>query len=161
MTILFDALLDSNQFIHFTSYGITHQLIGALKLASRKVQVCGVVSLKPSDKDWDTTRSELEDTNGEFPGFRVRVVEAGKDQDFPHQKVLVIDGLLAFKGSTNLTLSAWRKSARRLDLLEVVTNTSEVIKLNNEYFSPVWASGGVETIIMGEDRPEFDDEPPF
>jgi hypothetical protein len=161
VTILFDALEESNQFIHFTSYGITHQLIGALKLASRNVQVCGVVSLKASDNNWDTTRSELEDTNGEFPGFRVKVVEADKNQDFPHQKVMVIDGLLAFKGSTNLTISAWRKSARRLDLLEVVTNTNEVIALNNKYFSPVWADEGIPTITMGEDLPEFGDEPPF
>jgi hypothetical protein len=55
-----------------------------------------------------------------------------------HQKLVIIDGLLAFKGSANLTLNGWRKAAKGLDLVEVVTDVNEVTQLHNEYFSPAW-----------------------
>jgi hypothetical protein len=51
----------------------------------------------------------------------------------------VIDGLVAFKGSANLTLTGWRKAMKGLDHVEVVTNVTEVIDLHNKLFSPVWA----------------------
>lgn len=57
----------------------------------------------------------------------------------PHQKILVIDVLIAFKGSANLTLSGWRKAANGREFLEIVTNIDDVIDLNNRFFSPVWA----------------------
>jgi hypothetical protein len=60
-------------------------------------------------------------------------------RDFPHQKLVVIDGMLAFKGSPNLTTSGWRKIDKRLEMVEVVTDVEEVIALHNEYFSPIWA----------------------
>jgi phosphatidylserine/phosphatidylglycerophosphate/cardiolipin synthase-like enzyme len=58
----------------------------------------------------------------------------------PHQKLIVVDGLVAFKGSTNLTLNGRRKPTRGLDHVEFVTNINEVIDLHNRLFSPVWAS---------------------
>jgi len=57
----------------------------------------------------------------------------------PHQKLVVIDGLLAFKGAANLTLAGWRKAAQGRDVVEVVTDVDEVIDLNNRLFSPIWA----------------------
>jgi phosphatidylserine/phosphatidylglycerophosphate/cardiolipin synthase-like enzyme len=71
-------------------------------------------------------------------------------QDFPHQKLLVVDGLLAFKGSANLTLNGWRKAARGLEHIEAVTTVNEVIDLHNKLFSPVWCSrkGDRKTITM-------------
>jgi hypothetical protein len=51
----------------------------------------------------------------------------------------VIDGLMAFKGSANLTQTAWRKAARGYDEVEVLTDVEKVINLHNSYFSPVWA----------------------
>lgn len=72
----------------------------------------------------------------------------------PHQKLTVIDGLLAFKGSANMSKTAWRKVATNLEFAEAVTNIDDVIELHNRYFSPVWAkmSGQGETIEM-EDYP--------
>lgn len=35
----------------------------------------------------------------------------------PHQKVLVVDGLLAFKGSANLTTAGWRKAAEQCEII--------------------------------------------
>src|SRR5690348_11915762 len=56
--------------------------------------------------------------------------------NMPHQKVIIIDGLLAFKGSANLTVDGWRKAAKGLDSVDVVTDVNEVIQLNNRLFSP-------------------------
>jgi phosphatidylserine/phosphatidylglycerophosphate/cardiolipin synthase-like enzyme len=60
----------------------------------------------------------------------------------PHQKLVVIDGLLAFKGSANLTTTAWRKARKQHELIEVVTNPAEVMRLNNIYFSRSWLQWG-------------------
>jgi hypothetical protein len=51
----------------------------------------------------------------------------------------VIDGLMTFKGSANLTQTAWRKAEKGRDEVEVVTDVEKVIKLHNRYFSPIWA----------------------
>jgi phosphatidylserine/phosphatidylglycerophosphate/cardiolipin synthase-like enzyme len=59
-------------------------------------------------------------------------------QDAPHQELLVVDGLIAFKGSANLTNTGLRKADRGLDISEVVTDYKQVTSLNNKYFAPVW-----------------------
>jgi len=74
--------------------------------------------------------------------------------ELPHQKLVVIDGLMAFKGSANLTQTAWRKAEIGYDEIEVVTNVEKVIDLHNRYFSPVWAnlSEYGDTITIGDSR---------
>lgn len=37
---------------------------------------------------------------------------------------------MAFKGAANLTTDGWRKAAKGLDHIEVVTNIRQVIELN-------------------------------
>lgn len=70
----------------------------------------------------------------------------------PHQKLVVIDGLLAFKGSVNLTPTAWRKAALGYDEVEVLTDVEKVINLHNCYFSPIWAdlSEYGNTVMIGK-----------
>jgi phosphatidylserine/phosphatidylglycerophosphate/cardiolipin synthase-like enzyme len=70
----------------------------------------------------------------------------------PHQKLVVIDGLFAFKGSANLTLPGWRKSARGRDLVEIVTDVDEVIALHNRFFARLWG----ELSAIGESVPMYD-----
>jgi hypothetical protein len=52
----------------------------------------------------------------------------------------VIDGLLAFKGSANLTMTGWRKAEIGHEEIEVITDVKKAIALHNRYFSPVWAN---------------------
>jgi len=132
---LFDSLLLAQRFVHFTSYGMSHLLIGALKLISIRVPVRGIVA----NAD-DNLIKELLDYKDECPNFIVEVFPSNSNYgDFPHQKLIVIDGLMAFKGSTNLTLSGLRKAAQGKELFEIENNISEVITLNNKLFSPIWA----------------------
>jgi phosphatidylserine/phosphatidylglycerophosphate/cardiolipin synthase-like enzyme len=83
----------------------------------------------------------LEDYKNEAPNLEIKTICASshKWDKLPHQKLIVIDGLLAFKGSANLTLGGWRKAQWGYDEIEVVTDVEKVINLHNRYFSPIWA----------------------
>jgi len=138
-----------------TSWNITEQLIGALKIISQRVAVRGIVS---GAKDWII--EELTTHKDEAPMFDVKTFSQGDWKNMPHQKIIVIDGLIAFKGSANLTVQGWRKSANGRDHVEVVTDVDEVIRLHNKLFAPVWSdfSSRGHEIIMGD---ELYDEVPF
>jgi phosphatidylserine/phosphatidylglycerophosphate/cardiolipin synthase-like enzyme len=135
---LFESINNAQQFIHFTTFGISHQFLGALKLVAQRIQVRGIVSLPP-EQAW--LLPELECYRNEAPGLSIKTVCASSRnwEELPHQKLVVIDGLLAFKGSVNLTQTAWRKAARGYDEVEVLTDVEKVINLHNRYFSPIWA----------------------
>jgi phosphatidylserine/phosphatidylglycerophosphate/cardiolipin synthase-like enzyme len=135
---LFESINKAQQFIHFTTFGINQQILGALKLAAQRIQVRGIVSLPPNQA-W--LLPELECYRNEAPGLTIKTVCASSRnwEELPHQKLVVIDGLVAFKGSVNLTPTAWRKAARGYDEVEVLTDVEKVINLHNRYFSPIWA----------------------
>jgi phosphatidylserine/phosphatidylglycerophosphate/cardiolipin synthase-like enzyme len=87
------------------------------------------------------TVSELTNYRDEAPDMHVKIYDpslTGWDS-MPHQKLIVIDGLLAFKGSANFSLAGWRKAAQGRDVVEVVTDVDQVIELNNRLFAPIWA----------------------
>ena len=83
---------------------------------------------------------EVNDFKHEAPLLMIKCCEpAGlRTADIPHQKLVVIDGLLAFKGSANLTQMAWRSAAQGTEIIEVVSNIDEIISLHNQFFSPMW-----------------------
>ena len=135
---LLESQNQAQRFVHFITYGISHQFIGAMKVTAQRIPVRGVVSLPP---DQDRLLPELENYKNEAPNLEIKVVRASSYNryELPHQKLIVIDGLLAFKGSANLTLTAWRKAQWGYDEVEVVTNMEKVINLHNRYFSAIWA----------------------
>ncbi|TYQ26089.1 phospholipase D-like domain-containing protein [Pseudanabaena sp. UWO310] len=147
--VMMTALASAKCFVHFTTFGISHQMHGILKMTSYSVPVRGIVSL---GHDQQSISSELIDHPEESPNLSIKVVKGNSKNwaELPHQKLIVIDGLIAFKGSVNLTQTAWRKSAYFYDALEVVTDIEKVIQLHNNYFSTVWAKlsdcGSVITI---------------
>lgn len=132
--LLLEVLAISKHFVHFTTYGISHVMIGALKMTSMRVPVYGFASNVE-----DHARVELVEMNSEAPNLHAKVIPSSiRAADAPHQKLIVVDGLLAFKGSANLTNSGMRKADRGLDISEVVTDYEQVTDLNNRYFAPVW-----------------------
>ena len=134
---LLEAQNQAQRFIHFTTYGISHQFIGGLKTTAQRIPVCGIVSVPP-DQDW--LLPELENYKNEAPNLEIKTVCASSRNwnKLPHQKLIVIDGLLAFKGSANLTLTAWRKAPQGYEEIEVVSDVENVINFHNRYFSPIW-----------------------
>lgn len=134
MRLFFEAISRAQYFVHFSSWGMSHIMIGALKLASMRVPVYGFVSNVESH-----VRTELTEFPTEAPNLHAKVVASERAAfDAPHQKIVIIDGLLAFKGSTNLTNAGMRRADRGLDLSEVTTEYSQVTELNNKFFAPVW-----------------------
>jgi len=135
LRILLDAISRAKHFVHFTSFGIFQFFIGVLKLLAQRVSVCGVVS----NVD-ERTLDEITALKEDAPKLEINhyVRAEWRTEEAPHQKLIVIDGLIAFKGSANFTLSGWRKAAKGLDHVETVTRVKEVIDLHNKLFSPVW-----------------------
>ena len=129
---LLSALLQARAFVHFATYSLDLAMVGVLGLASRRVQVAGVIGVAH-----ETVEDELERMS--LTGIKVY----GKNRfgDVPHQKLVVVDGLLAFKGSANMSVSAWHKAGlAQQEMVEAVTAIDEVRTLNNNYFAPQWLS---------------------
>ena len=143
MRALFAALQSAERFVHFTTYGISALLLGALKLTAQRVDVCGVVSGVKTD----TMIQELTGYTDEAPRLNVRLY-ANESQYIPHQKIIVVDGLLAFKGSANMTDFGWRKAAHGREVIEPVTDVAEVVDLHNRFFSPVWSGDATHDKIL-------------
>jgi phosphatidylserine/phosphatidylglycerophosphate/cardiolipin synthase-like enzyme len=155
---LLKALSIAQTFVHFTTYGgIPHLLIGALKVTAQRVPIRGIVSGSRGEVLSEGTVSELTNYGDEAPEMHVKIYDSSLTgwATMPHQKLIIIDGLLAFKGSANLTLAGWRKAAEGRDVVEVVTEVEQVIELNNRLFAPIWAelSDLGETITMA--RPGY------
>jgi phosphatidylserine/phosphatidylglycerophosphate/cardiolipin synthase-like enzyme len=152
---LLKAILNARSFIHFVSYGISPAMIGILKLAAQYVPIRGIVDGIISEN----IISEIDEFKDEAPGLSLHFWRHGnfRGMDEPHQKIIVIDGLIGFKGSANLTHTAWRSVSNGMDILEVVTDTDEVIKLHNCFFSPLWAkrSNVKDEILMEDDNIPF------
>lgn len=137
MRTLLEVISRARLFVHFVSFGISDFFVGALKLAAQRIPVRGIVA-NVDERILD----ELTAFTDEVPSGRLVVhhfLREGAWREAPHQKLVVVDGLVAFKGSANLTTSGWRKAAKGLDHVEIMTSVGEVIDLHNRLFSPVWA----------------------
>ncbi|SDZ46521.1 Phospholipase D Active site motif-containing protein [Micromonospora pattaloongensis] len=147
MRLMFEVLARARHFVYFSTWGMSHLMIGAFKMASVNVPVLGVVSNVE-----EHAKVELTAYPDEAPQLTVQVVQPGPGAwDAPHQKLVVVDGMVAFTGSTNLTNNAIRKADRGLDISEVVTDVDKVLRLSNQYFSPSWkrlTAPGEKEIVM-------------
>jgi hypothetical protein len=130
------ALSEARSFVHFISWGITQLMIGALKVTAQRVPVRGIVSGSVGEQ----IMCEVDDFKNESPNLDIKFCETAglRSIDIPHQKLIVIDGLLAFKGSANLTQKSWRSAAKGMEIIEVVSNIDEIISLHNQFFSTIW-----------------------
>ncbi len=138
---LLTALAHARKFVHLVTWGISTEMIGTLKLTAQRVPVRGIVSGLDPTKPWDAKKiDELTKYQEEAPNLQIEpLMTAETWTDLPHQKVIVIDALITFKGSANLTLGAWRKVAKNYDDIEVFTELERVIQIHNHLFSPAWS----------------------
>lgn len=150
MAALYESLARATSFVHVASRGIDFQLIGALRTTAFRVPVRGFVSGVSSPN----IRNELDVHVLEAPTCDLRIVEDGAFWNSPHQKLVVIDGLIAFKGAANLGTNGWRNAAQNRDHVEVVTDVDEVIDLHNRLFASVWpTTKQVPTLEAWDDIP--------
>lgn len=125
---LIAALSAAQQFVHFVSLNVDGAMCGILSMVAQHAYVAGLVGKVSSDYVTDAVER-----------LKLNIRMAAE----VHQKLIVIDGLLAFTGGANLSLSAWHNSGEpRKDYVKAVTRLEEVEGLNNEYFARHWATVG-------------------
>jgi hypothetical protein len=135
LRVLVSCLLRARAFVHFTTFGISQAILGALAAVSEFAPVSGIVSNVDSG-----TIKEIEQLCKDFTHLDIRAVpRSSGDEDLIHSKLIVIDGLLALGGSANLTTGAWRKAAANKERLDIVTDVQRVTQDNNRYFATHWA----------------------
>lgn len=143
-------------------YRPLNYLLDALRLAKGFVNIAtesmdgfflGMLALKQSEPDieqrvmiWHPQRlyqdfSQLMDHSTIVKGYQRR--ENGISRGLlvvtvsnAHQKLVVIDGCIAFKGSANASLDAWTGQG---NIIEFVTDRDEIWKLNRKYFAAYMA----------------------
>lgn len=132
---VYTSLAQAQAFVHFTTWGLSEEFLGALKLiASKGVVVRGIVSaankyiIDRLDECWTFTGC-----------LNIRAfAESEPRSSQPHFKLLVVDGLLAFEGSANLTTAGWRKIATYADTMTALTSPGKVAEQNNRFFAKAW-----------------------
>ena len=83
-------------------------------------------------------KQEIEEYFYESPGLQIKTFIKG-DWSSPHQKFVIIDGLLALAGSVNLTDNGMRNAEKGKDIIEFITDIEKIISINNNHFSPIWS----------------------
>jgi hypothetical protein len=135
MRALFDAFHTAHRFVHFTTCSICPQLIGALKMTAQRVPVRGVVAEAADSFSADLTHPK------EAPDLDIRLLPQEGDTPRP-ETFIVVDGLVAFRGLTSLTLHGLRQAAAPGAAFDVVTDIDAVMQCHNVLFSPLWATFG-------------------
>lgn len=142
--LLLELLSRAEWFVHFATFGMSSDLLAVFKFASIRVPVAGWVS-----KAGNAIRQEVEDWPDEAPQLRARCVAQDQNGDMPHQKLVVVDGMIAIEGSANLTQAAYRKARADWEVVSAVTQVERVVALNNRYFAPTWATLNEPRMVEG------------
>jgi len=138
LRILLSGLLCAESFVHVTSYGMTHVFLGVLKLLSQAVDVRGFITNAN-----DSLCQEINQNKDENPNMNLIAIPSNNtyrqvSKELPHQKLIIVDGLLGFAGSTNLTQTAWRSVKKGLDHIQIITDTSEIQDIHQRLFCRHW-----------------------
>lgn len=137
LALLFDLINSAKWFIHFTTWNVDTALVGALRLAAnRGVYVWGVVG---NTKSHDYVVQQIESLENN----RLKVWIHGHNTNVTipnHGKLIIVDGLVAIKGSANLSVNAWLNAAENppKEIIEATAKPNEVTNINNEVFVPLW-----------------------
>lgn len=156
--IYFAALAEARHFVHFMTWGNVAEVFqAAYKIISLKgVDVSGITAAGTVRRVFrDTKKLQIKD----IPKTEGSNGDSHRGTDIPHQKLTIIDGLLMFKGSANLTKDAWDAADKGGDVVEIETNIDEIAKFNNKYFSPWWGSLSRIGDRLVEKQEEEDDYP--
>lgn len=143
MDALLKVLSRARHHVHFMTWGLSAELLGALKLLSAMgIEVNGLVS-----NAQDYMIRDLKEHR--FEALYLTLVPFSQSESWgkPHVKLIEVDGLMAFTGSANLTMTAWRKADTDGELINVVTDEAEVVRIHNRYFSSAWLKYGKNDMV--------------
>ena len=133
--LLTHLLLSARAFVHVMTTGLSQDMLGVLRTVAEVVPIYGIFGRIDKNEV-----AELEAMREDGVPIAYFVVGSrSSPEDFPHTKLIVVDGLVAVSGSANLTTGAWRKAAKKMERVEAVTNSVDVVRSNNEFFASQWA----------------------
>ena len=137
ISYLIQTIADAEKFIHFSTFTLDLFFYGILTTAAQNTAVRGMVGKEPKDWKQDIIIEGSEAANIESKYESDFELYYDRDNEFEtvHQKLIVIDGLIAFSGSMNLTSSGIKKFKQNRDNLEAKTVIEDVQKLNNQFFA--------------------------
>ncbi|WP_333602447.1 phospholipase D-like domain-containing protein [Atlantibacter hermannii] len=136
--VLEKLLMNAKMYVHFCTYTIDKLVLDMLeRVASNGVQVAGVVGLSSK------ILPNIERLNNKFPGVcKIIPWESATENKYnlPHQKFIIIDGMICFAGSMNLTKDGFSKLDQNppFELFLPVTNIDDIVAINNEYLTPLF-----------------------
>jgi len=128
------ALNQARHFVHVITWGLSLEFIGMLALLSHRVSVRAVVSGCEEKRAQELLEAQA--YGGE--DFEVIPLRKGDSASRPHQKLIVIDGIMAISGSANFTIPSWWGVDNGHEHVLIETRPERVWELNNTLFSPVW-----------------------
>jgi phosphatidylserine/phosphatidylglycerophosphate/cardiolipin synthase-like enzyme len=131
LRVLMKLLSTSRAFVHVASFNFDDFTLALLEMAAQTTSIAAIFAGIHSG-----TSNILNNVPSEAPDLECRVEEVRNDRH--HEKLIIVDGLLAIIGSANLTRQAWRKVAANIEIIEVITDIERVAQLNNNRFSPLW-----------------------
>jgi len=118
---LVESITNAKHFINIASGGLDLFFIGALSVKCPENCEINIVVMKPQRilKKFADAMYEIRD--------KIRYNPES------HTKLIVVDGILAFKGTANATFKGWTRGPWE-EIRETVTRPVDVQKLNNEFF---------------------------
>jgi len=128
------ALNQARHFVHVITWGLSWEFIGMLALLSHRVSVRAVVSACEEKRAQQLLEAQA--YGGE--DFEVIPLCQGDLSSHPHQKLIVIDGIMAISGSANFTIPSWREVDNGHEHVLIETRPEHFWELNKTLFSPVW-----------------------
>lgn len=135
LNYLIQAMNKAKSFIHVVTESIDGFFLGMLAMKQFEPEIeIRVIVWHPQKRYEDLNR--LMDHSIIFKGYehRERPLARGilvATISEAHQKLVVVDGCIVFKGSANLTLDGWTREG---EIIEFVTEQSDVRQLNEKYF---------------------------
>lgn len=139
LNYLITALGQARLFVHVATESIDNFFLGMLALKHFEQYLeQRVIVWHPQKMYTDIERLMSHSTfvkgyqHGERPfasGIVIATIEA-------HQKLIIIDGCVAFKGSANATLDGWTREG---EIVEFTTDKKDIWELNKTYFASFMA----------------------
>lgn len=130
-SLLYKAVKQAKHFVHLLTRSVDSSMLDVL--GQTDIQVRGFISSTEGINNLSRLNHYNQGNWQKGLGFFQNI----------HTKLLVIDGVLAFKGSANLSEYAWRGAFGNYpkDIIEIVIDPLEIARLNNLYFVPTWSNG--------------------
>lgn len=133
---LIQAISEAEYFIHFATFSFDLFFYGIFTIASQDIPVKGIIGKELRDWKKDILK-EGPDANERLKHSRGREIYFDRADKFNkvHQKVLIIDGLIAFSGSMNLTSNGVKNLKQGKESFEAESVIEKVKEKDHRLFA--------------------------